>query len=360
MAERTEAGWHGFWCREGVGVRVLSPLGWLWAKVAHRRHDCHLRGYTGAFRAPLPVIVVGNLSVGGNGKTPFVAALVDWLRGQGWKPGIVSRGYVRGRLRSRNPRVVDAHAHAAEVGDEAVLLVRRTGAPLVVGANRPEAVRCLLEQDVDIVVSDDGLQRYDLARDLEIVMVDGLRGLGNGRCLPAGPLREPPERLASVDLIVATAPLTSAVAALTPWAMRLVPIGLLPGSVCELASEMDADGLLPLTRLPAGPVHAVAGIGHPERFFRTLEELGLEVVPHPFPDHHVFTRAELDLPGTAPILMTEKDLLRCRAVWADWPHALRRRCMALCVKADVDNRVFATIGDRLPWCRPAGRSEASS
>lgn len=350
MAEsrRPEAGWHGFWGRGGIGVGLLRPLGALWAMRARRRHVRHRAGRDAPFEAPVPVIVVGNLSVGGSGKTPFVMALVEWLRGQGWKPGIVSRGYIRGRFRKGVPHLVGAEASAAEVGDEAVLLARRTGVPMAVGRDRPAAVRCLLEQDVDIVVSDDGLQHYALARDLEVVMVDGGRGLGNGRCLPAGPLREPPERLASVDLVVATAPVTAAVAALTGWSMHLVPAGLLPGTASASGHGIAADGRVPLTELPAGPVHAVAGIGNPERFFRTLEALDLEVVRHPFPDHHVFMREELELPGNGPILMTEKDLLRCQAVWANWPAALRRRCTALCVTAEVDAGVFAAIARRLP------------
>lgn len=357
---RTERGWHGFWCRSGPGVHALAPFGRMLAALARRRHRRHRAGLDRAWRAPVPVIVVGNVTVGGTGKTPFVIALVEWLRQQGWRPGVVSRGH--GGRRSREPLLLTGATTAAEAGDEAVLLAWRTEAPVVVAADRPAAVRALLQQDVDIVISDDGLQHYGLARDMEIAMIDGLRGLGNGRCLPAGPLREPVARLDSVDLTVATAPVAASVTGLTPWIMRLIPGGWVPAEPEALSGEAaDSTGggpelptaAAPLSALPAGPVHAVAAIGNPERFFLTLEGLGIEVVAHAFSDHHVFRPRDLNFRAPWPIVMTEKDMMRCRAHWDAWPKALRTRCIALRVAAEMDVALWSEVERRIAGLRAA-------
>jgi len=321
MAPLPDRGWHGFWSQSGL-VPALAPFGALFAAVARCRQRRHRAGVDGAWRASVPVIVVGNLSVGGAGKTPMVIWLLTYLQRRGWRPGVVSRGY-GGRHRVE-PLLVTAASDPRHSGDEPLLIARRSDVPVVVARNRVAAVRRLLAEGVNIVVSDDGLQHYRLARDVEIVMIDGRRGLGNGLCLPAGPLREPPDRLASVDLTVATGDGEVAFGHLADYRMQLQARAIL---------EAGARIAVGLERLPTGPVHGVAGIGDPEQFFTTLTKLGCEVVRHPYPDHHVFRWQDLDFDEPWPILMTEKDMMRCQPDFADWPAALRRRCLAVVVNA---------------------------
>ena len=321
MAPLPDRGWHGFWSRSHL-VRCLAPFGALFAALARRRHRRHQAGLDGAWRSPVPVIVLGNLSVGGTGKTPMVIWLVGHLQRRGWRPGVVSRGH--GGRRRVEPMMVTAASDPRQSGDEPLLIARRTGVPVVVAGDRAAAVRRLLEEDVDIAVSDDGLQHYRLARDVEIVMLDGRRGLGNGLCLPAGPLREPSDRLASVDLTVVTGHDDAGSRHPADHRMLIQARGMLhTRSVTPLGLE----------HLPDGPVHAVAGIGNPEAFFATLEQLGCEVIRHPYPDHHVFRWQDLDFEEPWPILMTEKDMMRCLPDLSAWPAALRQRCMALVVDA---------------------------
>lgn len=283
-----------FWLRDGLPARLLAPLGALTAAWTRHRRAAYASGRRSAWRAPVPVLVVGNLFVGGSGKTPLVVWLVQRARRLGCRPGVVLRGY-GGRARAW-PRRVTAASDPGQVGDEAVLIARRTGAPVVADPDRPAAVRALLETaDCDLVLSDDGLQHYALARDAEIAVVDAERGLGNGRCLPAGPLREPRERLQAVDLVVGNG-------------------GPVPGSPHAFTLEPEALAAVGEGGTPpaAGErVHAVAGIGHPERFFATLSGLGFEVIPHPLPDHHVLRAAELDFGDGLAVIMTEKDAVKC-------------------------------------------------
>jgi len=277
---------------------LLLPLAGLFCLVAMGRRALYVRGLLPVTALPVPVIVVGNITVGGSGKSPLVLWLVEHLRAMGYRPGIVARGY--GGASRHWPRRVAADSDPREVGDEPVLLVRRSGCPCWVGPDRPAAARRLLaESDCDILVSDDGLQHYPLHRDIEIAVIDGERRLGNGFCLPAGPLREPRRRLAGVDLVVANgAPRPG------EHGMRLAP-----GEAVNLPQ--------PGRRRPLGSfaseagVDALAGIGHPERFFRMLEGAGVEVRRHPFPDHHGFAAADIGLPGEGPVLMTEKDAVKC-------------------------------------------------
>ena len=277
---------------------LLLPLAGLFCLVAMTRRALYVRGLLPVTALPVPVIVVGNITVGGSGKSPLVLWLVEHLRSMGYRPGIVARGY--GGASRHWPRRVAADSDPREVGDEPVLLVRRSGCPCWVGPDRPAAARRLLaESDCDILVSDDGLQHYPLHRDIEIAVIDGERRLGNGFCLPAGPLRETEGRLREANLVVANG---------TPGpgehGMRLVP-----GEAVNLGVPGRRR---PLGTFPAeAGVDAVAGIGHPERFFRMLEGAGVEVRRHPFPDHHGFTAVDIDLPGDGPVLMTEKDAVKC-------------------------------------------------
>jgi subfamily B ATP-binding cassette protein MsbA len=290
------------WYDDSPWLTALAPLARIYQAMVKRRRYRYLSGRAARWRAPVPVIVVGNITVGGTGKTPFVIWLARWLRERGFRPGIVSRGY-RGR-RDDAPLAVDAAADPSIAGDEAPLLAARTGCPVVVGEDRVEAVRALLRaNDCDVVVSDDGLQHYALARDIEIVVVDGERRFGNGRCLPAGPLREPVSRLDEVDFVVSNGP-----ASANEWTMSIEPRAFVNLRSGERLAP-DAFQTDPVTR-----AHAVAGIGNPKRFFETLHALGIDVDARPLNDHHPFVATDLAFDDTAPIVVTEKDAVKIRAL----------------------------------------------
>ena len=290
---RIEALWYG---RHPLAL-LLAPLSWLYLAALACRRFMYAAGILPVTRLPVPVIVVGNLTVGGTGKTPLVAWLARYLHSLGYKPGIVSRGY-GGAAQPRVQRV-EADSDPALVGDEPVLLAQRTGRPVAVAADRVKAAQALLRQtDCDILLSDDGLQHASLARDVEIVALDGVRRFGNGRCLPAGPLREPAARLDTVDLVVAAGR-----AAADEYLMEYT---VLPVKSLDGRRETDLAGFAEQT------VHAVAAIGNPGRFFSMLRRNGVAIEEHAFPDHHVFRRSDLDFGDSAAVLMTEKDAVKCR------------------------------------------------
>lgn len=288
------------WYRASPWLWVLWPLSLLFCSLAGLRRLAYRRGWLSVWQPPVPLIIVGNITVGGSGKTPLVLWLARMLREQGYRPGLVSRGY--GGKAANWPQPVNADSDPKMVGDEAVLLAGRSGCPMVVGPDRVAAAQQLLaEYDVNVILSDDGMQHYRMGRSLEIAVLDGERRLGNGLCLPAGPLRELPRRLRQVDFIVVNGQGRAG-----EWSMRLQPVEL----------ENLAEGQRhPLTALAGEAVHAVAGIGHPQRFFATLRELGLKIVEHPFPDHHPYVAGELDFADGRAVLMTEKDAVKYR------PHA---------------------------------------
>jgi tetraacyldisaccharide 4'-kinase len=282
----------------------LWPLAAVYRALVRARRECYRRGWLEAIELPVPVIVVGNLSVGGTGKTPFIIWLADHLLRRGLRVGIVTRGY-RGRAQHW-PRSVAPDSDPREVGDEPVLLARRTRCAVAAGPDRVAAARHLLAAaPVDVLLSDDGLQHYRLARQIEIAVVDGARGMGNGLCLPAGPLREPVERLREVDAIVVNggswghAGVFRARAAIT--SVYRVRDGA-PGTLESFAKQT---------------VHAVAGIGNPQRFFDLLEDAGLEVDAHPLADHAELTAESLRFDDGAPVLMTEKDAVKCETFAPD-------------------------------------------
>jgi tetraacyldisaccharide 4'-kinase len=246
----------------------------------------------------IPVIVVGNLTAGGTGKTPLVIWIAEHLKHRGWSPAIVSRGY---GARVSVPRAATIADEASAVGDEPILLSRRSGCPVWVGADRVAVLAALraAHPEVDVVVLDDGLQHYRLRRDLEIAVVDA-RAFGNGFLLPAGPLREPESRLRSVDAVVSHG------SALKGYAMQL--------KGAELHRMTDAAERRPVSAFAGQKVHAIAGIGDPNRFFLHLAKHGVKVAPHPFPDHHRFEARELEFGDDAPVLMTEKDAVKLRRI----------------------------------------------
>ena len=307
FAAAVEASWYGQG-RLALSIRgLLRLLSWLYAAVTALRRAFYDLGLLPQTRLPVPVIVVGNLITGGAGKTPLTRALAQQLRHEGWHPGIISRGYGR---QVPGVRAVYPGDDPARVGDEP-LLYAADGFPVYVGEKRVAAAQALLaaHPEVDVLVADDGLQHYALARDVELVVFDE-RGLGNGRLLPAGPLREEPERLRrpQVKAVIwqggGGAQVLSENNAPQPpmFEMRLVP-----GDVYTL---QDPKQIRSWADFAGQPVYAVAGIGHPERFFRMLRAHGLHVEAHPYPDHYVFT--EMDVAGWgSPVLMTEKDAVKC-------------------------------------------------
>jgi tetraacyldisaccharide 4'-kinase len=296
------------WYRDSAGPSLLQPLSWLYGVAIQVRHTAYARGWLRTHHVGKPVIVVGNLTVGGTGKTPLVIWLARQLTERGLKVGIVSRGY---RAKPDDtPRLVTEDSSWRAVGDEPLLLFHGTGCATMVARDRVAGARALVAQGVDVVIADDGLQHLRLARDCEIVVIDGARGFGNGRVLPAGPLREPVSRLAEADLVVINgaaehASLNRPGASLEARALQM---SLVAGEARRLDGQ---EAPRPLELFRGGPVHAVAGIGHPERFFRGLRARGLDITEHAFADHHPFVPRDLSFDDDLPVLMTEKDAVKC-------------------------------------------------
>jgi tetraacyldisaccharide 4'-kinase len=298
---------------------ALWPVSAVYRGLARLRRTAYRRGWRPTIEVPVPVIVVGNVSVGGTGKTPFVIWLADQLKQRGRKVGIVTRGY-RGKG-TEWPRAVAADSDPEQVGDEPVLLARRTRCPVVAGPDRVACVEALLEDSrVDVVLSDDGLQHYRLARAFEIAVVDGARGMGNGLCLPAGPLREPPSRLQEVDAIVVNG---------AGWGHAGV---FRADAVVTRVYHLKDGAERTLDSFRGKPVHAVAGIGNPQRFFDLLLEADLDVDAHPLEDHAEITLDELTFDEPGAVLITEKDAVKCEHLKANgvW-------CVVVDFKFDADS-----------------------
>jgi tetraacyldisaccharide 4'-kinase len=281
----------------------LWPLSLLYCVLASMRRK-RLSEQQADIHLGVPIIVVGNISVGGTGKTPMVIWLAEFLIKHGYHPGIVSRGY--GGKAGEIPTLVTAGSDTKAVGDEAVLIARRANCPMWVGRDRVFAIQKMLEfhQGVNVIISDDGLQHYRMPRDIEIAMIDGARRFGNELCLPAGPLREPVSRLKEVDFQVVTGSLADEL----EYTMEL------EGN--ELVNLRSSGKKLSLNLLEDVRVHAVAGIGNPSRFFMRLEQAGLKVTRHHYPDHHVYQPEDLQFGDDRMIVMTEKDAVKC-SVFAD-------------------------------------------
>ena len=287
-----------FWYRRGVLAWLLWPASVLFrAGVALRRFFYFIRFFK-SVHPGIPVVIVGNLTVGGSGKTPLVLWIAEFLKSKGWSPGIVSRGY---GAKLSEPRAATISSEPAEVGDEPVVLGRRSGCPVWVGPDRVQVAALLRAKhpEVNVLVLDDGLQHYRLRRDIEIAVLDA-RGFGNGFLLPAGPLREPKSRLRTVDAVVAHG-----------FSEKEAFSMVLEGNTVHRMT--DAGERRTLQSFAGEKVHAVAGIGDPNRFFLHLGKAGLKVVPHPFPDHHPFTPRDLEFGDDAPVLLTEKDAVKLRS-----------------------------------------------
>ncbi len=331
------------WYGNKAWLHLLRPLAWALQSVASLRR---MRLQSQAQTLAVPVIVVGNISLGGTGKTPLLAALAQQLQERGFKPGIVSRGY--GGSAPHYPFLVTADSMPEEAGDEPVLLAEISGCPVVVDPNRTAAAKWLLANfDCDVLLSDDGLQHYSLARNIEIAVVDGARGLGNGKCLPAGPLREPPARLQEVDWVIVNGELR-------------IPAGI-PGNA--LYMHLQPARWVPVNgvgeSLPAGEfpwrsgkfenapdtdlnqsVEAIAGIGNPQRFFDTLSDLGVKYEAHCFADHHQFTESDFAFAESRPVIMTAKDAVKCRQF-------ARSNWWYLSVQAELPEYFYRALADRI-------------
>jgi len=303
------------WQSRGGGALIFLPFALVFGAAVWARRFLYRARILRAWRARAPVIVVGNITVGGTGKTPLVIAIVEMLVAQGRNPGVVARGYGRVPRREHDPRgVVRVYPDVAtpeHFGDEPVLIARRSRVPVYISPDRAAAARSLLQAhpEVDVVVSDDGLQHYALARDVEIAVVDAERGFGNGLLLPSGPLREPVARLRGVDAVV----LNGDEGARADFGPRNFAMRLGRERFAALSSNEELSPQEFALRARGRSVAAVAGIGNPERFFAHLARLGVAARRLPFPDHHAYQPAELKLPGVEVIVMTEKDAVKCAA-----------------------------------------------
>jgi tetraacyldisaccharide 4'-kinase len=299
------------WYSETAGPPLLlRGLSFVYAAVTQARRSAYANGWLRSHRAGKPVVVVGNLTVGGTGKTPLVAWLAEQLSARRLAVGIVSRGY--GRAGEGIPRIVEPDSDWRDVGDEPLLLRRRTGCDTIVARDRLAGTQALVARGADVIVADDGLQHLRLARDCEVVVIDGTRGFGNGRLLPAGPLREPLSRLLRADVAVVNgaAEHISLVRGERPVQATALQMSLVASDACRLD---DQESPRPLESFRGRRVHAVAGIGNPARFFRDLRAKGIDVVEHAFDDHHPYVARDLDFSDELPVLMTEKDAVKCRA-----------------------------------------------
>ncbi len=311
---------------------LLMPVSWLYGVVILLRRALYSMGILRSERLPVPVIVVGNISVGGTGKTPLVLWLADYLLASGFKPGIISRGYRKSGNSSgeKVPRAVGATDDPDRCGDEPVLLARRSGCPVWIGADRVSAARALLaaHPQCNVILSDDGLQHYRLARDVEIAVIDGMRRFGNCLLLPAGPLREPLARLDTVDAVVIRRddrpPDTSGGRPAPRFAMRL--------EAGKFRNLLHPQTVVDASHFHGQQVHAAAGIGNPDHFFNSLKDLGLTFTAHPFPDHHDYTQADLAFADGNAVVMTEKDAVK----YERYSKEATENCWALGVTAHVD------------------------
>lgn len=294
---------HRVWYEDARFGWLLLPLSAIYWLVTAVRRFLYRCGVLRTHRVSVPVIVVGNITAGGTGKTPAVVWLANELRARNFSPGIVSRGY--GGSQSRSPMRVDADSAAKLVGDEPVLLAKRSACPVIVDADRVRAATMLVDDGADVVIADDGMQHYRLGRDYEICVIDGARGLGNRRLLPAGPLRELPGRLAEVDQLLVNGSLAT-VDESSVAEQNAVEFELVATEACRLNGSLTR----PIERFSETTVHAVAAIGNPARFFRLLTELGIHVIEHAFADHASLASKDLEFNDNLEVFMTEKDAVK--------------------------------------------------
>ncbi|MBH0085347.1 tetraacyldisaccharide 4'-kinase [Psychrobacter sp. SCQQ22] len=314
------------WQRQALWLWLLLPISWLYGFITILRRQAYKIGLLASYRAPIPIMVIGNISVGGSGKTPLIIALVNELQSRGVKVGVVSRGY--GGDTSQMPALVNIDSLPNIVGDEPCLIVSMTGAAMAVCPNRQQAVTTLLDAypDLQLIIADDGLQHYALQRDIEWIVVDAARGFGNEQLLPTGFLREPMSRLEGANVIYHEKLETGAVYQdnnTLPLAsrstMHLMPDKLQRLWQLKLTDAKATDSKVKIDMPEKGSqVHAVSGIGYPQRFFGTLDSIGFEVIGHPYSDHYDFSLAELLQYRDYPIVITSKDAVKIRALLVEY------------------------------------------
>ncbi|CAA9356694.1 MAG: Tetraacyldisaccharide 4'-kinase [uncultured Lysobacter sp.] len=345
MSARTPRHWYGD-APVPPGTQALAAV---YGGLAGIRRGLFRRGWLRSQHPGVPVIVIGNITAGGAGKTPLTIALAQRLRAEGWTPGIASRGY--GRAEDSRALWVDATSDARQVGDEPLLIARRTGAMVRVDTRRAAAARALVQAGCDIVLCDDGLQHYRLARDIEIEVIDGRRRYGNGQLLPAGPLREPPHRAARCDFRVLNLPSQAAgtECGFGEWPMRLHG---------DQVHPLGGGRVRALDSFAGQRVHAVAGIGDPERFFTMLRSVGVAVVPHAFADHHQYVVEDFAFGSRLPVLMTEKDAVKIPTLrTAGFPIDA---CFSVPVRAELPEAFWLAFVERLKHVGQPARKGAAS
>ena len=294
LIKKIEKSWYN---KSGL-TTILQPFSWLFCLLVQIRRLFYRLKIFSTTQLDVPVIIVGNLTVGGTGKTPMVIELANLLKKNGYRPGVISRGY-GGKARTW-PQQVRSDGDPTMVGDEAILIARRTNCPMAVGPNRVASAEALLKYtDCNVIISDDGMQHYSLGRDIEIAVIDGIRRYGNEKCLPAGPLREPIKRLDQVNFKI-----TNGIAGPDEFAMSY--------KAEKLCRADDPAVTLDISSLKNQTVHAIAGIGNPQRFFDNLKLSGLDIIEHAFPDHYPFKKEDLDFGEIQPIVITEKDAVKCQ------------------------------------------------
>jgi tetraacyldisaccharide 4'-kinase len=315
---------------------LLIPVSWVFAAISQIRKYLYKLGLLQAYRLSVPVIVVGNINVGGTGKTPLVIWLAEQLQRLGYKPGIISRGYGGN---AQSVQQVFAHSSPQQVGDEPVLIANRTTCPVFVGADRVAVGQALLSRysECNIIISDDGLQHYRLRRDVEIVVFDSVKGFGNGALLPAGPLRESVARLVEVDAVVSNGKLK--LAGGQPLFAEISPVEMQLASVA-FYNLIDSQQTCAAKDFSGLNVLAIAGIGNPERFFQQLRQLGLSFKSKAYADHYAYTAADLAASNADIIVMTEKDAVKCQSF-------AQANCWVLPVTAVIDDALLSIVLNKL-------------
>ena len=361
------------WQRQAVWLWLLLPISWIYGLLIKLRYQGYKLGWFASYHAPIPVMIIGNISVGGSGKTPLIISVVSYLQQRGVQVGVISRGY--GGNTSQMPAVVTARSLPCEVGDEPCLIVNMTGVAMAVCPDRQQAIETLLSAhpNLQLIIADDGLQHYALQRDIEWIVVDVARGFGNQQLLPTGFLREPMSRLKDATVIyhkelpVVSAPnskqydhqnnnqkdIQNDKPINSEDKSKRLTMHLQPDTVQPLLSSTEMNRIAPMI---GDKVHAVSGIGYPQRFFATLSTLGFDVIPHPYPDHHAFSLSELLQYEHYPILITSKDAVKIRALFErnnneqglnnDW-HELASRLWVLPVTAELSTACYQTLQRQL-------------
>lgn len=315
------------WYKDHFIGTWLMPLSLVFMDVVKLRRWMYKKGYKPVEKLAVPVVVVGNITVGGTGKTPLVIYLVETLKAQGFKPGVISRGY--GGTSEQWPMQVSETSDAAIIGDEPLLIAQQAKCPVVVGPLRVDSGKLLLaHEDCNVIISDDGLQHYALHRDIEIIVIDGERRFGNNFCLPSGPLREPQERIQEADFVICN----GGEAEENEILMELEG---------QYAVNMQTQMRKPLTEFRGSRCYALAGIGNPQRFFNLLSEFELDCQIKSFPDHYVYQKKDIDYKGVDAIFMTEKDAVKCRSFASE-------RHWFVPIQAKLDNDFIVRLIEKLP------------